>query len=819
MRNYLSNLNNYAPIYGVVFFGLLLWFGIELSQANVGIPWSRDSVVSLSILFACVFILIIILRLFFKAHISSGLLFFSIITIVGAVGFNPLFAISISLFSSVLIGNAILNKIRFTRQDLITRLFQLTIGLGVYATFIGLMALLPINYPLSYIFILLLPIVFWKREALYLIKDLSNLNKYFNNLFTNYLLSSSIIFCILVLYGFVALLPELGHDALVMHLTIPAHVSTHHEWSFDFEKYVWAVMPMNGDWLYSLTYMLGGEYASRLTNLALLIILVGFLVCAVRKFASSRMVTLALGVFLCLPLTYLESSSLFIENAWAVFSFAAIYSFFLYVSEKNKNYLFVSSALLGFALSTKVVTLFLVFPLVCLALFYIYRREKIVFIKDISICLIIFIVLGSIPYAIAFIKTGNPVYPFFNAIFKSPFYDTVTSFSQPTFKQGFDFMTLRDITFASGKYIEGEVGSFGWVFFCILPFTFMTALISRVKYALPLTFVSIAFIALVFQSQSYLRYIYPIIPILIVVMVQGIDAIRDMSISFYRVVIFTSVVLISLSFLSLPAANGYYRDFKLTPLFSPSSRAGFIYQKAPVRQAVKYINAIDGKNVNIGVFASPFVAQLKGTPYLANWYNDKFARAINAVKTETQLIDLMRDNGIKKVILDVNYGNEKILELLNLLTVVEKEFGTVSVRSLKINKFYTRELLKNSGFESAKGWAFTEPSVYNGSTQSVIATVPINVTQAVQVLSGGDYLLSAIVRCVKPESMFRLQVNWLSKNGDFLGTDLTPHLCTDEFSEIEKITLAPEDASVAIVYASGHWGDDKIEYKSLSFKR
>ena len=30
--------------------------------------------------------------------------------------------------------------------------------------------------------------------------------------------------------------------------------------------YVWAVMPMLGDWLFSVGYMLGGETAARLIN-------------------------------------------------------------------------------------------------------------------------------------------------------------------------------------------------------------------------------------------------------------------------------------------------------------------------------------------------------------------------------------------------------------------------------------------------------------------------------------------------------------------------------------------------------------------------
>ncbi len=79
----------------------------------------------------------------------------------------------------------------------------------------------------------------------------------------------------LLLYLTFALQPEAGHDALTTHLAVPALVSSNHSWAFDVSRHIWAVMPLSSDWLYTWTYMLGGEFASRLTNYACLLLVVG----------------------------------------------------------------------------------------------------------------------------------------------------------------------------------------------------------------------------------------------------------------------------------------------------------------------------------------------------------------------------------------------------------------------------------------------------------------------------------------------------------------------------------------------------------------
>ena len=156
-------------------------------------------------------------------------------------------------------------------------------------------------------------------------------------------------------------MPEVGHDALAMHLFVPAHLSLRHEWSFDVTKYVWAVMPMMGDWLFSIAYMLGGETAARLINVSFIFILCR-LVRDLVLWAGGNAVGARWSVllFLATPLTFTESSSLYIESVWASFVVAGSLSIFklLPSAEDNKKIqLPIAGLLLGGALAAKAVTL------------------------------------------------------------------------------------------------------------------------------------------------------------------------------------------------------------------------------------------------------------------------------------------------------------------------------------------------------------------------------------------------------------------------------------------------------------------------------
>ena len=81
----------------------------------------------------------------------------------------------------------------------------------------------------------------------------------------------------LIMHWLVVLKPEQSADGLAMHLAIPANIALHHAFTFEPTLIVWSVMPMGADFAYSIVYLLGGEFAARLLNLAMLLVAVALL--------------------------------------------------------------------------------------------------------------------------------------------------------------------------------------------------------------------------------------------------------------------------------------------------------------------------------------------------------------------------------------------------------------------------------------------------------------------------------------------------------------------------------------------------------------
>ena len=96
-----------------------------------------------------------------------------------------------------------------------------------------------------------------------------------------------LVFLVLA-HWLVALKPEIGTDALAMHLAIPMNIAANHRMTYEPARFLWAVMPMGADWAYSIMYLLGGEYAAHLLNLAMLAMVAGLIYQAARRWTPPR---------------------------------------------------------------------------------------------------------------------------------------------------------------------------------------------------------------------------------------------------------------------------------------------------------------------------------------------------------------------------------------------------------------------------------------------------------------------------------------------------------------------------------------------------
>ena len=146
---------------------------------------------------------------------------------------------------------------------------------------------------------------------------------------------------------FVAVKPETSTDGLAMHLAIPLDIAANHRLTFEPSRFLWSVMPMGADWGYSIVALLGGEYAARLLNFAMLLAILALIYEAARQWVSPAVSFLLAASFAATPVVQLVTGSLFVENYVAALVLGILTATWQFGRTGERRYLFLAAAMSG----------------------------------------------------------------------------------------------------------------------------------------------------------------------------------------------------------------------------------------------------------------------------------------------------------------------------------------------------------------------------------------------------------------------------------------------------------------------------------------
>lgn len=690
-------------------------------------------------------------------------------------------------------------------------------GIGVLGTGIGLLAHYRVAYPALYVLLLGLPIIFerqylidaWKHNA-------TNLRRPAKN---NAIMDLAIV-CGIYLHLRAALMPEIGHDALAMHMFIPHYVAHNLQWAFDVDKYVWAVMPALADWIYTISYLLGGEFAARLTNFGFMIIICKLLWEMVFwAGGENRSAQWAVVIFLFTPLTYTESSSLFIELIWTAFLVASIYAFmkYLFGERKEKSLLYLASILLGFAFAAKAITLYVALVLMLIYIVSIrtwWQKEQ---YQTYLAAIAIILLTGGVPYVTAWVITGNPVFPFFNQIFNSPFWPNVAFEAPAIFQNGINWDSLYRITFDSQNYLEARPGASGFQWVLLFPVACLILAIDKNWRAVSIIGLGIASVFLVFQSTSYLRYVFPLFALMCVPLGVALSApvVVERN-ALASLMLLVAWMAVSLNFVFFKSGT-YYGEVLYGAIFTQSGRQDYIQRSSPMRRAVAIVNEVNLFETPVAVFAPATTAGINSEVLYVNWYNYKFAQNIKKTKDPQDVVNILRKYGSEYIVITENWVPEQVRDNIMKISRLIAEVRGISVRVIKSEYLFKEETLSDPGFESGNEWLQTGKP-FKPSNGEVIVNVQRPVTQIIDVIPGVRYQNTVTARCAAEMTQGRVQVNWLDAGSNFLAADIKVFDCSNESQAYVMEVAAPKDAAKAVVYAVGHTNADLIVEK-VSFRK
>ncbi|HVE50550.1 MAG TPA: hypothetical protein VNG69_13160 [Casimicrobiaceae bacterium] len=444
----------------------------------------------------------------------------------------------------------------------------------------------------------------------------------------------------------VAAKPEVGYDASTMHLQLAELIAAKHAFREGVDRYLWATMPLGAGYTFASAFMLGGEATARALNLTY-----GVIVCMlIRRFALSgatREFALAVTVlFASMPLWLLVTGSLFSETLWVALLMGTLV---VTTRPTNKSWLPALALLAGGAMATKVISVVWLLPLAFFVAFA-ARKSMPPITRRTAFLIALGLTIGAWPYVVAWITTGNPVFPFMNALFRSPLVDSTTSFNNPLYNTALRPWTPWAIVLDSEHYIEGRDGALGLAWLLAMPLLIFHFVRRRPAPQWIALTVAVFFFVGVYTQQSYLRYLLPAFATMAAL--TGI-ALSDRFPSRVAGIIVLMAGIAAIAFNIRHVAAGNYVN--ATPctqcLFDARARETYVTTYAALRTVAARLNR-ELPDARVGFMlpneAAP--AGYVGASRSGNWHDDAFFRGLVRAPSPEALLELARAHRLTHVV-------------------------------------------------------------------------------------------------------------------------------------------------------------------------
>ena len=597
-----------------------------------------------------------------------------------AIAVGPIAFLSVIFFllSAWSLGDLIVGRTPRSAADAPVGLLSLLTGIAVYIFLMPFAARLPVNYPWVYAGVLALPILA-NRSA----RPLANFAAVQLRSWGERLGCAAFLF-VLITHWFAMLKPEASADGLAMHLAIPANIAANHMLTFDPARYLWAVMPMGADFTYAIVYLLGGEMAARLLNFAILLVLLGLLHAAVRRWVSPGVAWLLVTLFATTPMVQLVTGSLFVENLLAAFLLGMMTALWRFGESGERRSLYLAAALGGTAMAIKFGAIAILAPALVCAAAEVWRRRKQTGARW-ALAAGLLLLAAAPPYAIAWIKTGNPVFPFANDRFHSRQLDPKAGFRDGRFADPLTWKTPYDLTFRTTRYYEGQYGSFGFQYLVLAPLALLALLVAPRRQAVIAAVVASSAILLILGTEPNARYLYSALPLLFVPLAALLGWAAAHQRLLARSLLAFAIACAAINVYFLPASSYYHKDF-YGP-FTPRQREAYVGVTAPIRNVIAWFNRAHPQAAVLLTQDSD-IAGLGGDVYENHWHQYNILDQIRRAPDVPGLRALLDQWKVRYLIARKptasHYARPLALrELLDQCTIAEYAFGEFYVARLE----------------------------------------------------------------------------------------------------------------------------------------
>lgn len=545
--------------------------------------------------------------------LASSLLLVGALLLLRFVGAGPLLAAVLLIAASVVIGSKVCYRSHWDNPAIIT-----LVGLAILAGVTGWLLPFPVHY-FSVYFGVLGGIAAWGY------RDLRRVVKLICNGWRSAIAQAPIqagIAMLASVMGAIAFCaPTVQYDDLALHLLMPEQLASLGYYKIDVASQIWAAAPWASDVIQGYVAVLSGREARGAANL----IWVGLTMALVWSLGEElnlppRLRWLAVALYASLPIMVALNGSMQADTAITTATVALTAAVVRMMRTRASELLLPFFLISGLAMALKATQGLLVLPLSFVAIAYIGLRGF--FSQAVRAFIPAALVAGS-SYAYAFYITGNPIFPLFNGLFKSPFAPP-HSFDDPRWHQGLGWSSLWRLTFETNHYLEALPGAIGFSMLALSGALIWTLTMPRVRWVtLALAVTSIG----MFLGIQYARYVAPLLPALVTVGLLAWDRAR---MKWRGDFVLAAVVCANVVF--MPVSLYIFGDDLYWRLLTHIDQQPLMLNKDVERSyGVErlFANYLDIARLgNYSVFLSdpqrPFTAPFAGRAFDASWYDPTF---------------------------------------------------------------------------------------------------------------------------------------------------------------------------------------------------
>jgi hypothetical protein len=524
-------------------------------------------------------------------------------------------------------------------------------GLGCFLALFGALMYFPVNGRWVYLVLLSTPLVsavkygLWKRHEKSIVHTWRETRIELEQLgYAEWCLFLGTVGFI----GSYAFFPSVEFDDQVAHLSLWTQLSRNHFVHFDPRTFIGAVQPFAGDLIHGVISTVVGQDVRAALDLVEVVLLGHFMwILMDRMGATVRARFSALGLFMTTPiiaclLTGLETD-LFLAMVTTGGCCLAM------ESSGSLDWPQVISVWMTASIlaAVKFPALALSFSLAVLLAWSVHKKKislsmawttKTVMAVFVLSLVGLFVAIHA--YGLSYLTTGNPVFPFFNAFFKSSLYPPI-NFVDLRWQTGANLRSLWEFFFKTSRHYESRDFVAGFQYLFLFPLGAVVVAFSgkKARESLLLMVPIALYGAAMFKSLQYWRYFFAVLPLAAVLMA-GLFGSAGSSKDRWMAFIFLVFGGINLFFLPGVLFIGDQNPLKC---LVPRVRTGMVDEIAPEQ----HLNAmVDPYSAVFYLPQRPYGSTYPGTSVYSNWYNPQVSGRISGWKNPQDVADLMRDEKI-----------------------------------------------------------------------------------------------------------------------------------------------------------------------------